>query len=1439
MWYGTNVISFTYDQEMTKVNAMDLRSGDVYDGETANADEDDDDYPNIQDPLDLGYPIDIGNFGDNEKTTEAADLLGKTWLLMTDYDSFSAAMNAAEESYDYSTDYNFDAQVSIIESDGDAEVSYDPEKICVTLTPAPATRYVKGKLVLTLKKSQALGCYMSTSPSKISRTVYFEWDATSEDLADVVYHYNNTEDTADESIYTAEDVVRSGYELTAEQFFDQETPTRDGYTFLGWATKRVALMDTLKNSTTKYTGRYKASNYDNCVDLYAVWRPDAIYVNGTGEFEVPERSVYPFTGDALKLSTTSEWDFEELPAYIGVDIQFRWNESDRTYELYYDDIRALDLPCVTKFKALTTQIKSMQQRLSNRINYSKMTPDYCDFSVLDYGTYQANGQTNTLVLLADRSAVTVYPGYDTDAEAVTVQVPTGYKTYASLMSMSDFQYEGYHMVGFKDKDTGAAVTLTDKITADQNLEILWEENTESSIFVDYYIETADGTMEALELNKEYTYRPVQMIYDASHPMSQHSLDDSYTADGQIYENLVVKVENGGPASCANGETIYEVNGEALSNWVYQANGSTDNPTHITVYYMLKRCEVTYVDVEDDITETLTLKATDSLTGAFASMLEEKYPDVDYVDKGWYYLNDEAGYWRGDVHYPAETAITDDGAAVLAKYEEVAVYANQDSAEVTIEYYKMNTDGETYNETADESRTEKLLEAGENVDLTGYYVSDQSKCDGYFYSAMHNYHDILEGTSNTLFLDHIEFYKNGDLIADSADYEDGSIEDWMHSVTFGKKEGQYTVKIYAKRLPVTYTFTHLPVFENGKLVDCNGSQTVQTYSGCRVYLPGVSSDATVTGYDKISENGGDISGDWCTAVVTVDEENPETIYYCNWYLTYQSVVVTARQGSKIFKQYTATYNRAGNTYTFDAPEIEGRSPDQSSVAVEIPCAMTEVKSYVTFNYTTNSYYLLIDVDGDGSTEVTGIVQAFEPLLTVIGDMAIDTPYKEGATFLGWTTVQNDPNYIIDETATMPAQDTALFAYFEEDKVGRDVVYDLDGGEIVEAGDTYVYDGDTLKLPKVSKKGYTLSYWTAYKYPVEGNTDIQEWIGIGGSDLESITVDFSEFVGDSIQIKPVWYQNYIHVYIVDESEKGNQGEEIRMFTYFYAGEESINSLIASAGSSDYWKEWLDEDLYTLYTTYDASNPDNCVLWDRDYDALIWEDLPLYAVPKEYDTITINLDRNGGTAMETDFTGNNMAITVDGRTYEVLKTELGNQDESFEDTFTVASDTSEGLPTNIFKDGYTFNGWVPENGTEHIWSLNSDTLQYQRGGELTLVAQWISLDYTVTFDIGEDATINMDAYNAYVETVATNWSHVTVELKDDRYIVLSYNYDEGIYKNPPTPGADIATNGEMTLSWWDYQYPSDDIYQGSTGIKPGNNLTPDALEERTFTARWIEEE
>lgn len=472
------------------------------------------------------------------------------------------------------------------------------------------------------------------------------------------------------------------------------------------------------------------------------------------------------------------------------------------------------------------------------------------------------------------------------------------------------------------------------------------------------------------------------------------------------------------------------------------------------------------------------------------------------------------------------------------------------------------------------------------------------------------------------------------------------------------------------------------------------------------------DATVVGY-SIYRYLEKVDGGY-------DEGNPTTI-----------ISATGKLNETVRKPETL------NGFTFDqgrSDDPENTRPDQSGNTV------------VRYYYTRNSYKLTWKADGGTIQGIQGTQIAPDQLQCELKYQAQitkptrDNVSKVGYNFYNWTGTDSMWD-------TMPSKNLEYTATYTAETYHIQAVPELREGDLAE-GDkwpwTYTIESGTIKIPNRLKQGYTFDGWTEN---TEGGQP-QKDVTIPAGSHENKTY-YSHFTPnkDTPYIVRHRYEDVNGSYDTDISEDKLKGETDSEVTPALKGRDhfisptEVKGKIAADGSTvfkyDYvrksytlrWEE-AGGTIHDTAGTYTASGP---VKYQKEITA------PKNVTRNGYSFEGWKEGNGNGSAtlmpggFKTNMPGGDMTYTANWKaiSYNITyydsdeKTQITSWSDSnaVKRTYTIA-DTPCTLPTPK-KDGYTFTGWKDKKTNTIIKAIPEGST-----GDLTLIAQWDAVSYTITY-------------------------------------------------------------------------------------------------------------
>ncbi|MBQ7597977.1 MAG: InlB B-repeat-containing protein [Clostridia bacterium] len=354
--------------------------------------------------------------------------------------------------------------------------------------------------------------------------------------------------------------------------------------------------------------------------------------------------------------------------------------------------------------------------------------------------------------------------------------------------------------------------------------------------------------------------------------------------------------------------------------------------------------------------------------------------------------------------------------------------------------------------------------------------------------------------------------------------------------------------------------------------------------------------------------------------------------------------------------------------------------------------------LTANYQTIPYTLTLNYGGgkDGIDQTSGTAA-----YNIETAAALPTLTRTGYTFAGWRVTVPAGNWAANDEVAANASATnvgkygnaTLTAQWTPD--GYTVKFDTDGGEAIADLAYNIESTDTL--PAAVKTGYTFQNWK-----VTSNT--------AGSWTKDETVNSGAALTGkhgNVTLTAQWQIN-------SSTLKINANGGTYTGTTTVTGDYNTETTLAAPTKDGYTFEgWtlnensngsIDGAVYTFGPTDGA----------EDTATAQWQTIDYTATLKE----------NGGSDVS-----------------DII--------------FTVESEPIT-LPTEISRTGYTFAGWKVTSETGGSWTNGAALTKIDTGafGDVTLTAQWETIDYTIAYDLdGGAATGNPDSYTIESDPITLN--------------------------------------------------------------------------------------
>ena len=588
------------------------------------------------------------------------------------------------------------------------------------------------------------------------------------------------------------------------------------------------------------------------------------------------------------------------------------------------------------------------------------------------------------------------------------------------------------------------------------------------------------------------------------------------------------------------------------------------------------------------------------------------------------------------------------------------------------------------------------------------------------------------------------------------------------------------------------------------------------------------DATVEfHYNKYDENGDPVTGSAIPAVFTVDQKFVDAS--CS-YRIYNATGGLAGSGNfadgNTFELQHGYYividavPNADEPYTISCAPIEGYAANEGLVT-EIWLTEAENKQgYERRNYDVykQQYTLTWDVDGQKTQ-----VQYY------YGDtiQTLASPTKTGYNFAGWSSAVPQ---------TMPGNDLTLAATWTP--IGYTIKFNLNGGSGSVSNVSYTIEGSvTLPTTGFQRTGYAFNGW-------KPSSTVGNW--------NSGTVYYGTMSGmyGNVTLTAQWVQKdytitYDYAGGALSSGITNIGgyktnEKITLNNPVRAGYTFTGWEITSGGTDWTKSKYAPGEQITTGT----GNVTITAQWERDTYNITYNldgGMAGGSYPNQYNVETGDIQIADPTRLGYEFLGwTGTGLTSPTKNLVIPKGSTGNRDYTANwsakeyiisldlgdgrrpETYTALYGSLFTLPTPS-RDGYTFGVWKVTK-TDGEWELGDEYTSNLTvlSGNVTLTAQWKSLQHTITLKDGDEVlkTITQD-YGSTVATPAapTKTGYSFAGWYEDDDLTKAYTFTT-------MPDDDITvyakwTVNQYTITWKDGDEVLKTITQdyGSAVVAPAN--------------------
>lgn len=550
------------------------------------------------------------------------------------------------------------------------------------------------------------------------------------------------------------------------------------------------------------------------------------------------------------------------------------------------------------------------------------------------------------------------------------------------------------------------------------------------------------------------------------------------------------------------------------------------------------------------------------------------------------------------------------------------------------------------------------------------------------------------------------------------------------------------------------------------------------------------------------------------MITNYTANEATTLYAIWKANTHTVTWKSQDGNKILDTTEVTHGETP-TYNGETPtkDVEGytvtfagwaTAPNMTSgkPVTELGAVNADITYYAAFMEIINQYTITFDTDG--GSEIAPITKNYDEAVGTVDD-----PTKTGYTFNGWTDVDGNETEIPEK---MPGWDMTLYAQWRINRYT--ITFNTDGGSEIKAitqdyktavtapanptktGYTFLgwldEDGNDATVPTNMPAGnVTLkANWKINKYTITFDTD-------GGSAVAPITQDYNTAVtapanptkdgytfagwepavpstmpAENLTVKAKWTQTDYSIShdtqtVVsnqnnpDAGDSANMGDTINIVVTPSTGYDLVGDTVTIT--------YVDENGNTLFDDDGDPITETITVTKQDNDTYIGS----FTMPASHVKVTAVYE-----PIEYTITFNN----EDGTEYKKITQDYG---------------TDVTAPADPSKTGYTFAGWVDEDGNKVTFPTTMPA------EDVTLTATWTINQYTITFN-NEDGS----EYDTITQDYGTA---VTAPADPTKTGYTFKSWDKEI---PITMPAEDMT---ITAQWTINQYTITFVDTGDTTITP----------------------
>ena len=499
-------------------------------------------------------------------------------------------------------------------------------------------------------------------------------------------------------------------------------------------------------------------------------------------------------------------------------------------------------------------------------------------------------------------------------------------------------------------------------------------------------------------------------------------------------------------------------------------------------------------------------------------------------------------------------------------------------------------------------------------------------------------------------------------------------------------------------------------------------------------------------------------------------------------------------------HTLTWNTNGGQSTtttgtygqpIEAPAVSRMGYTFTGWEPQIPEAMGKTALTFTAQWTANTYTITFDANGGSCTTASKSVT----YASTYGDLPV--PTREGYSFDGWFTAQNDGTKVTgNDTVTITADQT-LYAHWKPG--AYTITFETDGGSAIDPI-TQDYGAKITAPAAPTKTGYTFNgwnpaipetmparnvtvkaKWTANQYTITFETD-------GGSACADITVTFGQTYGTLPTPEKAGYT----------------------FAGWYAGEtpvtaETMVEITANQTLTAHWNAKGNTPYTVEYYQQNLADNDYTKVEEKSLSGQT--DSTVEAEIVNYTGFTVNNEKSTTSGMVAGDGGLVLKVYYDRNTYQITWVVDGRETSAtYRFGVTPTAPAAEKAADN--SGSYTFTGWdkTPAPVTEHA-------------------------RYTAQFRKKYDAVIGETTYRTVALALEAAKTGETVTVQDGAVITESTQVPVGVLLLVPCMADDT---GYSQRAGSEYYNPNGTAVEPALGANGTRYCTLTVAEGAALTVR-----